>query len=878
VFRLPEWRRVFRLPNPNPDAASGEIDGELEFHLEMRVAELVAGGMPEPEARVEARRRFGDLADARETLTHGAREQARLNRVTTAVADFGRDLQHAGRGLRRRPGLTAVAIGILALGIGLTTAVLTVVNRLILNPLPYSAADRLAVVLLASESTAMQLSPTLRLLEIWRQSPAPVDWLEATNSEELLLEDGETAELVQTRAVTPGLLPALGAPLVAGRGLTRADAVPGAPPVALLAWGAWQGRFGGADMVGRSIRINGELATVVGVLGRGFDLTAIDGRGKTEIWLPIRTGPAEGDRSVVVLLRRRPGALAGSITNDLRAATVAAGLKSEMLDKFKPTVQRPEVLSDSGRARSLWLLAIAAALVLAVACANVAALMLGQAAARAQEFGIRAALGAGRGRVSRQLVTESVFLGGLGGIGGLIVAAAALAVTRAVRPGSLLMVDEIGLDWSMLATAVGVALVATLGFGTAPLWAVSRQDGAAALVGRLRQSFDTRFGRSFRGGLVVGQLALSVVLLVGAGGLLRAFLRERSIPTGFDARGLAWISTEVPARYAPTAALMKPVAEGILEAARGVPGVTAAAIAGDPPIGYGLMEGTFLIEGRPVPAQPTKILIPIRTVTPAYFATIGMPVQGRTFSEDSNRTEIIIDTATARRFWPNGGAIGSRVRFDQEGVDQWRTIVGVVPESRAWLGAFEDAPFVYTAEVDRYGPTLLVRVADPDRLGAVSQAIRQADSRVKIRNVTAAESALDALLASRRFATTIVIGFAGLGLLLAAVGLYGVVALAVNQRTYEFGVRIALGAAPASVLAMVLRQGAGRVAAGLVVGIILAGAGGELARRVTALLPAADPLVFLVAGSILGGTGILACWLPARRASRVDPLVALRSD
>jgi hypothetical protein len=286
-FELPHWRRLFRLPTPDPRDAAAEVDSELEFHLQMRVDELIALGMTEADARAEALRRFGNLGRTRGDLTRDGESRARRHRTVAWLEDLVQDLRLALRGMRRRPALAAVAILTLALGLGLTTTVFAVVNRLVLHALPYPGADRFASVVLASDETAMRISPTLRMLGAWRAHAPGSEWIEAHNREELLLESGEAAELVQTRSVTPGLLPALGARVIAGRGIEPADTAAGAPFVVLLSWGAWQRRYGGsADIIGHTVRLDGKVAAVIGVLERGFDLSPLDASARAEFWLP----------------------------------------------------------------------------------------------------------------------------------------------------------------------------------------------------------------------------------------------------------------------------------------------------------------------------------------------------------------------------------------------------------------------------------------------------------------------------------------------------------------------------------------------------------------------------------------------------------------
>ena len=877
MFQSRGWRRLFRWPVTRREQSAEEVEAEIQFHLQMRIRDLTASGLSEAEAREEALHRFGDLAEAQASLTRQTGQRIRRSARTAWLRDLWQDLALAIRAARRRPGMTAVAIFTLALGLGLTTAVLAVVNRLLINPFPYPGADRFATVWLASDQTAMRISPQFHMLGSWRARSGGAEWVEAHEKQELLLESGETAQLVQTRSVTPGLLSALGARIAAGRGIQPSDTADGAQLVTLLSWNAWQQRFGRSpDAIGRTIRLNGRVAIVVGVVEPGFDLTSIDGSARADFWLPLG-GPFKGEESVSILILRRPGISTAALSAELRAALAPGDMSPDMREKFPPTAFATGDLSNPDKERTLWLLTVAVGLVLAVACANVAALLVGQAAVRNREFGVRSALGAGRGRIVRQLLTEAVLLGALGNLTGLLIARGALWLTRRYRPDNLLTLDDVAIDPGVTLVALGVTFLVAVLFGLAPAWVASRTDAAATLGGRIARSFDTRFGRSLRSILVAGQLAAGLVLVNGAGLLIRSFLAERSLPIGMRPENLGWIDLQISRRTVEPAA-RDAISARVLAAVVALPGVENAALAGDPPLGYGVMEAEFLIDGRATPEAETKTLIPFRAVGPGYFETIGLRMDaGNPADLRPGSSEIVIDRVTARRFFPEGDAIGSRIRFERTG--EWLTVVGVTAEERTFLGAFPDAPFVYLApSPGETGGSIILRTRPDLSLERVSAVIRGVDSRVQIRSVQRAEQVLDDRLAARRFTMTVVMAFAGFALLLAAIGLYGVVAMAVSQRTYELGVRMALGAAPSRVRAMVLRQGALQVAFGLILGLGVVVATGRLLSGVLSGVSAWYPLVWAAGALVLTGAGLLACWFPARRASRVDPVMALRAD
>jgi predicted permease len=666
--------------------------------------------------------------------------------------------------------------------------------------------------------------------------------------------------------------------VIAGRGIEPADTAAGAPFVVLLSWGAWQRRYGGsADIIGHTVRLDGKVAAVIGVLERGFDLSPLDASARAEFWLPLG-GPGKSEEWAWVLIRRRPGVSVEAITGELRAALQAEGIASDLLERFPPRASGLGEFADEDRERTLWLLTLAVSLVLAIACANVAALLLGQAAVRAREFGVRAALGAGRGRVVRQLVTEAGLLGALGGVAGFAVAKAALWLMRATRPEKLLTLDDVALDPRVTLAGLGLTLSVAVLFGLAPAWAVSRTDAAAALVGRVKRSLDSRFSRSLRSALVVGQLAVSLVLVSGAGLLVKSFLAERKVPIGFDPAGLGWVDFSLSPRLIPAEAERAAIAEEARAVVSRMPELEAVALAGDSPVGHGIIMGEFLIDGRPLPDLETETMIPYRSIGPGYFDAIGARLEaGREPDPASGELEIVVDAKTAERFFPAGDALGSRVRYSRTGV--WKTIVGVAQNQRRLIGAFQQGPFVFESrQRGARGGALIVRAGNDVPLQRISALVRATDPRIKIRSAETAESTLDERLAGRRFTMTIMIGFAGLALLLAAVGLYGVVALAVSQRTYEMGVRIALGAAPSSVRFLVLREGGVRVAIGLGLGFVLLIALGRLLRGLLSDVRAWDPVVWGAAAASLALAGVIACWIPARRASRTDPMIALRAE
>ena len=885
MFRVPELRRLFRLASPRPDAASGDVDSEVEFHLAMRIEELKARGYPEPDARAEAVRRFGDVIRARTELAHADRTRAEAQVRTAWLADLWRDLRFAARELRRHWSFALVAIVVLGLGIGLTTTMVSLFDRLALHPLPYPYAERLGTAMLVTGTGdhSLQINPDRRTREAMTLVPG-VERVYAHDVNQAMVEAGDAPEVVPTRLVSVGMLEELGAALVTGR-MFAADDSAGGPLTTILSFQTWQRRFGGRpDVVGQTVRIEGQVATVIGVMRPGFDLTSFDGRPRADYWLPLRAEllvPGQ-DRTSVVIRRAASATMAAlAKSTDARLAPPPGDTTFRFAGSFTTTIQSADEMVGKSRRQTLSLFLAAVGLVLLVACANIAALLLGQAAGRAQEFGVRAALGAGRNRVIRQLLAESALLAALGVGASVLVTIGMLALARTLRPADLLTIDEVRVNGTTFLLAAVIGLGSAIIFGLAPIWAVAETDAAAALVGRARRTLDGRAAGRLRSGLVVGQIAVTLILLVGAGLLVKSFVRERTLPTGLDLDGLAQIDVSLPERAFPAATRREQVIQETAERLRRTPGVLAVAVAGNGPLDFGAMQAEFLPDGKPWPETPAPAFMPMRQISPDFFKVTGQRlVAGSTVRSDTTLHQIIIDEATARRVWGSTDVIGTRVRFGRSGNDPGSTIVGVAANLRTTSdGFFRDVPIIYTLiQPGQNGATFVLRIAGGAALSSASRSVRDTDPGIRIRAAATTAESLAETTASNRFTMAIIAFFSALSLVLAMVGLYGVIAFAVRQRHFDFGVRLAIGAVPAGVRAMVLKEGAARIAAGVVVG--LAGSAG-LVRLIQSMLYRTspwDPWVFGGAATLIGAVGLAAAWIPADRASRVDPLVAIRSE
>jgi predicted permease len=804
----------------------------------------------------------------------------------------------------RAPSFTSVTLITLALGIGSTTAMFAVVNGVLLQPLPYEAPDRLVGV--------WHTAPGLGMEEV-NQSPA----LHFTYRDEgRVFEDigmwagGRAAitglgepERIEAMRVTDGTLRLLGVQAERGRIFTPEDDAPGAPLTAVLSWGYWQTRLGGApDVVGRTLTVDGRTREIVGVLPRGFRLLDHD----AAIFLPLQLDPGEvilGNFSYQGMARLRPDVTIAEANTDLQRLLPAAagrfprGISLQMLTeaRFAPNV-RPlavDVIGDIGKV--LWVLLGTVAIVLLIACANVANLFLVRAEGRYREVAVRSALGASRARIAAELLAESVTLALLGGVLGLGLAETGLRLLRLVGPERLPRLHDITIDGSVLLVAFGLSilvgallgLVPMLRHGRDPITAGLRDGGRGGSVGRERHRA--------RNTLVVAQLALALVLLTGSGLMMRSAQALRSVHPGFERPGdvLSFRLSIPQAEVAEPEAVLA-LHEQILRAVEAVPGVAAVALTSAVPMdGY---DSNDPIDPEEFPT-PSGQLAPIRRYTwlsPGWFATMGTPiVAGRDFTWDDMHTRVpvvIVSESLARQYWSSPhDAIGKRVR-NLEG-RPWREIVGVARDVHADGVDRDPPPTAYwpmmVADVWEDGLQVQRTMAYTLRLErgltpALTEAVRRAVWAVNPNLPLADVNALDALVErsmARTSFTLVMLGIAAaVALLLGAIGLYGVISYTVAQRTREFGVRMALGARRADVGRLVLRQATLLVGVGVGVGLVASLAATRLMAALLFGVAATDPVTFVAVALILAAVAIVASLVPVMRATRVDPLEALRWD
>jgi predicted permease len=811
------------------------------------------------------------------------------------------DLRYGARLLLKQPGFTLVAVLTLALGIGANTAIFSVVNSLLLRPLPYSDSERLAII--------WTHSPGANVAQDW-PSPGQFSAIKAQSKvfEALALAQGSNviltgqAEPERLGAVftTSDVFPLLGVQAALGRVFLPEEDTPGKPLSVILSYGLWQRRFGGnPQVIGQALTINGRAYTVIGVMPADFALgyevmPTVGAVSQAELLLPLPLSAERwnnhGDENYNILARLKSGVSIEQAQAELNLAV--RRLEQQFPERYPASRRfsfsvRPLLEQVVGDVRlALLILLGAVGCVLLIACANVANLLLARAATREKELAIRTAIGAGRWRVMRQLLTESVLLATAGGALGLLFAVWGLAGLRWLDPGNIPRMSAISIDGRALAFTSAVVLLTGLLFGLAP----ALRSSQIRLGETLKEG-----GRSMIGGgqhrlrnlLVVGEIALSLVLLIGAGLLIRSFLRVQQVDPGFATKNVLSLRlTTVGTTYheEPRRQLFY---QQLWERLRQLPGVEAAGGVSALPLSGGIGWGGITIEGYNPATGQSVIQADQRVASVGYFETLKIPLRsGRFFAEQDAKEAAqvaIIDENMARTYWPNADPIGKRMkRGGANSNAPWLTVVGVVGNVKHYALDSDSRVAFYTPHLQNLFSTMYVAVrtsGDPLSLAAaVSREARALDPNVPIYDVKPMEQLLAQSLARRRFAMVSLGLFALVALLLAAVGIYGVMSYSVAQRTREIGIRVALGAQTNNVLKLVVGQGMRLAGLGVGAGLLAAFA---LTRVMASLLfgvPATDPLTFAVIALLLAGVALVACWIPARRAAQVDPMVALRYE
>ena len=885
-------RRFFRLPWRSRATITRDIDTELSFHFDMRIAELRARGVDEETARRQATTEFGDVAFTRAYCRQQDESAERGDRRATRIAEWRHDVAYAVRTLRRSPAFSVVSMLTLAIAIGANTAVFTVSRAVLLQPLPYRDAERV-----------------YRITSTWPGRPgdqvplSPADFADFQNAQTTFTalgavvpsgpviwrpQAGDPTSL-DALLVSANLFAILGTPPLYGRAFTTGDDIAGNDNKVVLSFESWRRDFGGdATIVGRSILLSGRSYEVLGVMPRGFLIGQ-----REDVWLPYDQAGTLAD----VVRARKQHYLhgVGRLKDDVVSSRALADLRTIASQLAR---QYPE--ADSGRsanmrpvreiivgdlARALLLLQGAAALVLLIACANLANLALSRTIGRRRELATRAALGAGRGRLVRQLVTESVVLSVAGGALGVGLATLGTRLLLSLSPTALPSVFAARVDAGVLAFSIAVAVVTGVLFGLLPALDASRGDLHDSLRDGGRGNSSGRASGRVRRALVVAQVALALMLLSGTGLLVRSFAALTRVTLGYEPAGVITAGLRAAGEQYDDAVRVNAFYDGVIDELSRAPGVTAVGAMSDLPT-QGASGTALRIDSEPNDEARLRDLSYV-AIRGDFFTAMRIPIiSGRAYDPsdrpDTPETAIINETA-ATRYFPNGDAIGRRIKIGPDPNGAWMTIVGVAGDIHSDQLANPVTPTIYAnhrhqAWMRSMSLVMRTTLSAADAAMLIRRATRTQDPSLAVRDVQPLDAIIGASLASRRLALGLAMSFAGIALVLAAVGIYGVLAYNVANRTREFGVRIALGASSRRVVSLVAGQGLATSLAGIVAGLGGALLGGRLLRGMLFGITPLDVETYVVVVVLLMAVALIACVIPALRATRVDPLTSMRAD
>jgi putative ABC transport system permease protein len=879
LSRLNSLRRnLFARPRMERD-----LDDELQSYLDQLTEEKRREGMGTVDARRAARIALGGIEQVKEEVRQG--------RTGQVLEELLQDLRYGFRTLRRNPAFTVVAVLALALGIGANTAMFSVAYGMLLRPLPYPDADRVAVVYMRYFPRDFAFGTMcMRDYLMWKENNRAFENPSLFRS--LRMDIGGQAivpEQVQGASVTAGFFSTLQVGPLLGRTFAVGEDKPATASLAVIGESIWRRRFGASSgLLGQTILVNGTPSTVIGVMPGAFRFPQRD----TEVWtnLPLNPPTRYGPWFYLGVARLRPGAT----LPQAQAEVDTIGLRMMQQNSYYKRLTMPLLgLRDAFLGVTLkpaiLVLAGAVGLVLLIAVVNVANLMLARATVREREIALRLSLGAGRGRLMRQLLTESVLLALMGGALGLALAWGAIKLVRAWNPGNLPLLDSVRLDWGALGFVVFVSMLTGILFGLAPALASARADLNSTLKEGGRSASTSQARRQTRAFLVISEIAVSLMLLVGAGLLLRSFVNLERVSGGFSGPPRQILTTLISPgsrKYQDSRAGLAFYDE-VLRRARNVPGVETAAVTDSLPPDQQGDADTFAIEGQTVAPGEMNPIISDLTVGPDLFRTLGIPlVKGRYFTDRDSPDAApvaIVSEGFVRRFLPGRQAIGTRIRQSGPGMgNQWMEIVGVVGNVK-YLGLTVDTdPAYYMPFAQNYGPRMFLAVRSSGDAAPVEDALRRGiqsiDPGVTLARSGTMEQALTLSVSQPRFDAMLLSLFAGIALLLAAVGVYGLIAYSVAQRTHEIGVRMALGAARADVVRMVVQQGAALAGIGIAFGLGGAFALTHLLRTMLFGVGVTDVLTFAAAPLSMMLVALLATSLPALRATRVSPVSALRYE
>jgi putative ABC transport system permease protein len=882
---VPAWRRYLRFWGPD---AAADVDDELEYHLELRIAELVASGLDPAAARAEALRRLGDVALLRQKVIAIDLSQVAQQRRRDWFDVIRGDARIGVRQFSRNPILALVAIATLALGIGASTGIFSIVYSVLLRPLPFAGADRMTQMTETERGQDTGVGPGQ--FSEWVQRARAFEAIAAYLPTTFNLGDG-APERIAAAFVTPDFFQTRYLPPLHGRYFLAEEAQPGRDAVVVLSHALFMRRFGGdASVIGHTIQVNDQPRTVIGVAPAALALTPNTDLLYTPLALTAEHKQKFAEHWLIVFGQRRPGVSLADAQRDLERVSreIAELQPAAMVDRSARVHDFHDKLVDDYD-RQLLVLFGAVGFVLLLSCLNVANLLLARALVRRKEIAIRAALGAGKSHIVRQFAVESALLVVCGAIAAWFISDLTVALLRRIAPAQVPGLDHVQHDYLTL----GFLALLTLGCG-AFLGVLPALRGLRAIQpalrsgGRASAAVSTR--DPLRAALVVAEIALSLVLLTGAGLFIRSAIALHDIDAGFNPRQLLTVRLSLASQKYDRPERIIATFGHLAERASTLPNVKAVTLTSSPPLAGGTVDVDVRVEGRTyAPGQ-----VPVthyRTVQPGYFQTMGMPMRsGRSLQETDRASAppvVVINESLARLLWPGESPIGKRLRCcDSDSIPAWREVVGVVADSRHFL---TDEPLQELYVPVEQAPeaswlwfanslALIVR-HDGDAqqvVNGVRAAMAGIDPSIPLFDVATYDDLYARATASNRFSMLLFSALAAIALILASVGVYGVLAFLVGQRAQEIGVRVALGARRTNVLALVLRQGMLLTAVGLAIGLGLALLSSHAARGLLYEVEPTDPLTYLVVCTILGTIALAACIVPARRAAAIDPAITLR--
>jgi len=878
-----------------------ELDDELRFHLEREVEKRLRSGLARDEARRQARLHFGGFDQVK--------EECRDARGVQPMENLFQDVRYALRMLRKKPAFTLVAILTLAIGVGANTAIFSIVNTVLLRSLPYRDPGRLVQIFFNNPGIGLRNVPfSIPEYDDLRTRAGLFEDVYIAGRASVNLTGGKQPERLEMQVTTPNYFTILGATPQIGRLFGPQDFALGFAPVTVLSDAVWHRSYAADPTVlGRTLRLDNDPYTIIGVLPPGFRPPALTSTRDVEVFQTagFAGDPAPAPKRSTRFIPSAIGRLKPGTTlrqAQARLAALAAEIRQDYPGDY-PAQARWTIevrsLQESlvGNVRPMLLVLFGAVmLIVFIVSLNIANLSLARASGRQQEMAIRSAMGASRGRIVAQMLTESVLLSLIGGAFGIATALSTLQLILRFVPRNIPRLNEVSIDWTVLAFAFTVSLITGLLFGLAPAVHSAKSSLSSAMREGARGSgYSARTSR-MRDALIVCEVALAVVLMTGAGLLLRSLQDLLQQDPGFNATQIVAARVSLPEPNDPNVDpylnLNQQAAfnSELLRRMNAIPGVQLAAIASVLPTAAPLENGALAIENRPEFSEDLRAEM-IR-VSPDYFRVLETPLlRGRFFSAadiDGQPVAAIIDESTARRYWPDRDPVGHRIRFGQNRTQPWMAIVGIVKDIKTDGLDIDGVPHVYVSTYQRHDGTpsverdlnILLRTSLTTNFlePKIRKEVQSIDPALPVFDVTSMDRVVDRSLASRRFSAELVGGFAAVALLLASIGIYGLLAYIVGQRSHEIGLRIALGAPRAGILKMIVSQGMILAAAGIVAGVIFSASTASLMASLLYGIRPHDPAVFLAVPLVLFAVALLASFIPARRAARLDPMAALRES